>query len=1695
MKMSTVPGCASETGPLKDWSESGGQYGVLKRQSEGDNRMFKPWKMRLRRIIGPKRWMTFRKATNRERYCVRRSKQKKKRREQKRKRAWSIWWGNKRERISSWIERCSRAKDAIIAPFTMVQKARQAGKWAPCFGHAQTIGRSIMMTALITMLLLMVNTCHAMDTKDGGKQILGRMPTFSGNKDDFAMWWMQFMAIATMFKWHAAVKRNGNGTYGESNCPATQAEHDAIQNSDADADEKREAWKRNNFAMSALILCMPTKLFRLVQGANGLAKTLVKSLHEEYKPDDQMAAVEAERQYSGIRMNDNTSPRFLQERFAQIAADYPASAATEARKITIVLSVAPDKYQTVLAVTQERQGGALTSQHLIDSMMVLYRQQSTLKQRGRPSNNGTSHETGLAAPGANTGICWNCGKPGHRAAQCRSPSTNNKFKPGGASGGGNARSNRDMVCHECGLRGHKKTNCWCLEENASKRPPGWKPPANYRGSSAQRGEQSSAHIDFDDDDGFELMMPTVMTFPKTAALLTDPNIWIADSAASTHSTGHKIGMTKLTKADASDAIKVGNGDLNAVEAIGDVQGTFHAQDGEEQLKATLQGVSYSPSNAFNLISIPQLMNAGWRVVGEGDRFVAERGDLTINFDIVIPTKRGKVYAVCFKRTSEVMAVHANGTKERVQVPLNINRVHAKLGHASEASTRETAKALGIELTRHSFKPCVACGMGKAKQKNVRKSVEPETVPDVGERMHADISTIKRTVDTRAYVKPNWFMLVDAATGIKFSTFWKTKNAFIEPTCAQLHRWMKRGIGIRKIRCDNAGENKAWEARCHSADWKLDVQFEYTAARTPQQNSKVEVGFAIIANKGRSLLAAAHIPAAVRRLIWNEAFGLATLLDALVVVTVHGIKKTRWEHWYKALPSFVNNLRTFGEAGIVKTRDRVTPKTSNRGAPCLFVGYPRNHPGDTYRMYDPKSGGIHEVRDVIWLRRMFYETPLAQDEFQIREETPDDRNLHGPFLEIDSSDALEEADAQPDALAADESEVPTQDQDPPQAETPQRQAENDNDTPVMRTRTRRNIQAPKRYDEMTPDEHDEAARRRQQETEVDDQQHRAEVQRENEEVDNGADEGGNEGDGESDAPEHVEEDSQDEEEELAEACIGQINMQTLFSTEIGAVGASLGGGFENTAELKPMKYDQAMAGPDKHHWEKAVVEEFERFQKHQAVEAVPRGKVPMNTRIMDSTWACKKKSNGTFRARLNLRGFKQVDGEHFDSHNVSSPVANIITIHIVLALITIIGWFAVLVDVRGAFLLGEWEQEREIYMEVPQGWELLYPPNTVLRLLKTVYGAKQSAKRFWILTLKTMDKMQFVRSKADPCLYYTWHEQYGLILIVSWVDDMLICGTKPGVEYAKGMFMKHFDCDDTGEMKEYVGNKITKSGGMMKLTQPVLLQSFEDEFEFKRDTKVMNPAVPGTVLHPTESKLSNDDQFLYRSGTGKLLHLMKWSRPEIGNAVRELSRFMSGAGPSHMKAMWRVMNYCLNTRERGKVFKPRRNCTVEQLETFEFVIDGYSDSDYAKDPVRRRSVTGYATFLEGCVINTKSRMQPITALSVTEAELVAATECAQDLLYAKHVLESIGLKVKGPMVLNIDNSGCIDLICNWSAGGRTRHMETRMYWMRELKEEEPPVVMPTYCPTKLNRSDIFTKNCDTATFEEHVEVFCEDEEFE
>jgi hypothetical protein len=267
-----------------------------------------------------------------------------------------------------------------------------------------------------------------------------------------------------------------------------------------------------------------------------------------------------------------------------------------------------------------------------------------------------------------------------------------------------------------------------------------------------------------------------------------------------------------------------------------------------------------------------------------------------------------------------------------------------------------------------------------------------------------------------------------------------------------------------------------------------------------------------------------------------------------------------------------------------------------------------------------------------------------------------------------------------------------------------------------------------------------------------------------------------------------------------------------------------------------------------------------------------------------------------------------------------------------------------------------------------------------------------------------------------------------------------------------------------------------------LTQPVLLQSFQDEFDLPAEDYA-TPAAPNSVLlegAKDEEMLGPNEQATYRKGVGKLLHLARWSRPDIFNAVRECSRYGGRATKRHMDQMLRIMKHCVNTLTLGWMMSPDRKWSGEP--THNFVITGLSDSDYAKDPKTRRSVSGRVVKLEGSVINCKSKMMPTVALSVTEAELFAATACVQDMLYAKRIIESLGLKVKLPMILEVDNKGAKDLVNNWSVGGRTRHVEVKQYFLRDLKEEG--LIVVKWVPTSEMTADIFTKNLGGLLYEKH-----------
>jgi hypothetical protein len=143
----------------------------------------------------------------------------------------------------------------------------------------------------------------------------------------------------------------------------------------------------------------------------------------------------------------------------------------------------------------------------------------------------------------------------------------------------------------------------------------------------------------------------------------------------------------------------------------------------------------------------------------------------------------------------------------------------------------------------------------------------------------------------------------------------------------------------------------------------------------------------------------------------------------------------------------------------------------------------------------------------------------------------------------------------------------------------------------------------------------------------------------------------------------------------------------------------------------------------------------------------------------------------------------------------------------------------------------------------------------------------------------------------------------------------------------------------------------------------------------------------------------------------------------------------------------AMSYATTTMSRGLTLTPDAEWNGDP--EYEFTFKGYADTSYKPYHDTTASVGGHAVFLQKAPIAEKSKVQQATTLSI---KLISGTDCAQDMLFAMRVLESIGLRVKKPMILVIDNKGTVDYANNWSTGGRMRHATIRLGFLRELKEQ-------------------------------------------
>jgi hypothetical protein len=480
------------------------------------------------------------------------------------------------------------------------------------------------------------------------------------------------------------------------------------------------------------------------------------------------------------------------------------------------------------------------------------------------------------------------------------------------------------------------------------------------------------------------------------------------------------------------------------------------------------------------------------------------------------------------------------------------------------------------------------------------------------------------------------------------------------------------------------------------------------------------------------------------------------------------------------------------------------------------------------------------------------------------------------------------------------------------------------------------------------------------------------------------------------------------------------------------------------------------------WKNACHEELESLHKRKVFELV---KLPPGRKAIKNRWVFDIKSDGRKKARLVAKGFSQVEGIDYDE--IFSPVVRFESVRILLAIAALEDWHLSSLDVKTAFLYGQLDEE--IYMEQPEGFKVKGQETKVLRLRRAIYGLKQASLAWWKELDKSVKELGFKRLYADAGIFVCRHKDGTILVMLAYVDDILFMGPNKTLLIAKKkLFMERWECRDMGECKEFLGIRIIRKNGKISLDQASYLQKVLARFGMT-NSRIANTPLPQGYKplenpNPPDSSLRSK----FQSVIGSLLYIMLGTRPDIAYAVTKLSQFAVNPSREHLDKALYICRYLAGTPNYAIVYDgPSNNGLI-----------AYTDSDWAADPIKRRSVTGYFFKLANGIISWQSRSQKTVALSSTEAEYMALSDCSRQAIWMKSIFAELGMPL-GTIPIIGDNQGSIFISSNPVQERRSKHIDIRYHYVRECIEEKKISIF--FIDGSSNPADLFTKNLGEVKF--------------
>ncbi|GKB32254.1 putative ribonuclease H-like domain-containing protein [Tanacetum coccineum] len=499
-----------------------------------------------------------------------------------------------------------------------------------------------------------------------------------------------------------------------------------------------------------------------------------------------------------------------------------------------------------------------------------------------------------------------------------------------------------------------------------------------------------------------------------------------------------------------------------------------------------------------------------------------------------------------------------------------------------------------------------------------------------------------------------------------------------------------------------------------------------------------------------------------------------------------------------------------------------------------------------------------------------------------------------------------------------------------------------------------------------------------------------------------------------------------------------------------------------SQHEPKKISEALEDES---WVDAMQEELLQFeiQKVWILVDLPYGKKAIGTKWV---YRNKKDERGVVvrnKARLVAQGHRQEEGIDYDE--VFAPVARLEAIRIFLAFASYMGFIVYQMDVKSAFLYGKIDEE--VYVSQPPGFLDPKYPEKVYKVVKALYGLHQ-APRAWYATLSTfLLKNGYRRGTIDKTLFLK-KDKHDIILVQVYVDDIIFGSTKKSwCDEFEALMKSRFQMSSMGELTFFLGLQVKQKPDGIFISQDKYVAEILKKFDF---ASVKTASTPIETQKPLvkDEEASDVDVHLYRSMIGSLMYVTA-SRPDIMFAVCACSRFQVTPKTSHLSEVKRIFRYLKGKPKLG-LWYPRESS---------FDLESYSDSDYARANLDRKSTTGGCQFLGRRLITWQCKKQTIVATSTTEAEYVAAASCCGQVLWIQNQMLDYGFNFMNTKIY-IDNESTICIVKNPVYHSKTKHIAIRHHFIRDAYEKKLIQVLKIH--TNDNVADLLTKAFDVSRFQ-------------